>query len=406
MKSWSSNSKTHISDKYVNRSLLMFDSKTHQNNPIGQANKKVQIYVCGITPYDSAHLGHAFTYLTFDLVIRTLNFIGRKTNYVQNITDIDDPLFERARQSGSKWQSIVESQLDVYRSDMSALNILPPDHFVGVMENMELIISRIGQTISNDLSYQIGTEWYFKTDPAKLSKLVESIPKNELLLMAKERGCDTDRQGKINALDPIIWKASKEDEPTWKEEFGTGRPGWHIQCISLANKYAELPLDIQGGGKDLIFPHHSMSEEQNSALGFGELALNYCHVGMVSYQGSKMSKSKGNLVFVHQLISEGISPMVIRLALMMHHWRSDWEYKNELIEDAKQTFGDLSIKFRGKFVSQSDQDKIIEIMLNDLDVPKALSFLKEVKPLSESTNNVSIDLLLEALLGLKLEDVA
>jgi L-cysteine:1D-myo-inositol 2-amino-2-deoxy-alpha-D-glucopyranoside ligase len=406
MKSWSSNSKTHISDKYVNRSLLMFDSKTHQNNPIGQANKKVQIYVCGITPYDSAHLGHAFTYLTFDLVIRTLNFIGRKTNYVQNITDIDDPLFERARQSGSNWQSIVESQLDVYRSDMSALNILPPDHFVGVMENMELIISRIGQTISNDLSYQIGTEWYFKTDPAKLSKLVESTPNNELLLVAKERGCDTDRQGKINALDPIIWKASKEDEPNWKEEFGTGRPGWHIQCISLANKYAELPLDIQGGGKDLIFPHHSMSEEQNSALGFGELALNYCHVGMVSYQGSKMSKSKGNLVFVHQLIAEGISPMVIRLALMMHHWRLDWEYKNELIDDAKQTFSDLSIKFRGKFVSQSDQDKIIEIMLNDLDVPKVLTFLKEVKPLAESTNNVSIDLLLEALLGLKLEDVA
>ena len=406
MKSWSSNSKTHISDKYVNRSLLMFDSKTQQNNPIGQANKKVQIYVCGITPYDSAHLGHAFTYLTFDLVIRTLNFIGKKTNYVQNITDIDDPLFERARQSGANWQSIVQSQLEVYRSDMSALNILPPDHFVGVMENMELIISRIGQTISNDLSYQIGTEWYFKTDPAKLSKLVESIPNNELLLMAKERGCDTDRQGKINALDPIIWKASKEDEPNWKEEFGTGRPGWHIQCISLANKYAELPLDIQGGGKDLIFPHHSMSEEQNSALGFGELALNYCHVGMVSYQGSKMSKSKGNLVFVHQLISEGISPMVIRLALMMHHWRSDWEYKNELIEDARQTFGDLSIKLSGKFVSQSDQDKIIEIMLNDLDVPKVLSFLKEVKPLSESTNNVSIDLLLEALLGLKLEDVA
>jgi L-cysteine:1D-myo-inositol 2-amino-2-deoxy-alpha-D-glucopyranoside ligase len=406
MKSWSSNSKTHVSDKYVNRSLLMFDSKTHQNNPIGQADKKAQIYVCGITPYDSAHLGHAFTYLTFDLVIRTLNFIGRKTNYVQNITDIDDPLFERARQSGSKWQSIVQSQLDVYRSDMSALNILPPDHFVGVMENIELIISRISQTISNDLSYQIGTEWYFKTDPAKLSNLVESIPYNELLLMAKERGCDTDRQGKINALDPIIWKASKEDEPTWKEEFGTGRPGWHIQCISLANKYAELPLDIQGGGKDLIFPHHSMSEEQNSALGFGELALNYCHVGMVSYQGSKMSKSKGNLVFVHQLISEGISPMVIRLALMMHHWRSDWEYKNELIEDARQTFGDLSIKFRGKFVSQSDQDKIIEILLNDLDVPKVLIFLKEVKPLSESTNNVSIDLLLEALLGLKLEDVA
>jgi len=406
MKSWRSKSITHSSNKYKNDSLFMFDSKSQQNNEIGRNGKKVQIYVCGITPYDSAHLGHAFTYLTFDLVIRALNFIGRETNYVQNITDIDDPLFERARISGTSWQSIVDSQMDIYRTDMSALNILAPDHFVGVMENMELIISRIGETISRDLSYQIGTEWYFKTDSEKLSKLVASIPKNELLLMAKERGCDTDRQGKVNPLDPIIWKASKEDEPNWKEDFGTGRPGWHIQCISLANKYAELPLDIQGGGKDLIFPHHSMSEEQNAALGFGELALNYCHVGMVSYQGSKMSKSKGNLVFVHQLIDEGISPMVIRLALMSHHWRSDWEYTKDLIDESREFYSELSNKFRGKFISQIDQDKLIEIMLNDLDAPNVLSLLKEVKPLSESQNNVSIDLLLEALLGLKLEDVA
>jgi len=406
MKSWTSDLVNQVSNNYSNQSLFMFDSKSQQNNEIGRNGKKVQIYVCGITPYDSAHLGHAFTYLTFDLVIRALNFIGRETNYVQNITDIDDPLFERARISGTSWQSIVDSQMDIYRTDMSALNILAPDHFVGVMENMELIISRIGETISRDLSYQIGTEWYFKTDSEKLSKLVASIPKNELLLMAKERGCDTDRQGKVNPLDPIIWKASKEDEPNWKEDFGTGRPGWHIQCISLANKYAELPLDIQGGGKDLIFPHHSMSEEQNAALGFGELALNYCHVGMVSYQGSKMSKSKGNLVFVHQLIDEGISPMVIRLALMSHHWRSDWEYTKDLIDESREFYSELSNKFKGKFISQIDQDKLIEIMLNDLDVPNVLSFLKEVKPLSESQNNVSIDLLLEALLGLKLEDVA
>lgn len=406
MKSWLSNSISQSSQDYLSESLRLFDSKSLKINPIGQVDKKIQIYVCGITPYDSAHLGHAFTYLTFDLVIRTLNFIGRKTNYVQNITDIDDPLFERARKTGAEWQTIVDSQLDIYRSDMSALNILPPDHFVGVVENMDLIISQIKQTVSSNLSYQIGTEWYFKTDSNKLSKLVASIPKDELLVMAKERGCDTDRVGKINALDPIIWKASKDGEPNWKEEFGTGRPGWHIQCISLANEYAELPLDIQGGGKDLIFPHHSMSEEQNSALGFGELALNYCHVGMVSYQGSKMSKSKGNLVFVHELIAEGISPMVIRLALMQHHWRTDWEYKKELIDDSKALFTELSVKFRGKFMSQIDQDQIIQIMLNDLDVPKVLIFLKEVKPLSESANNVSIDLLVEELLGLKLEDVA
>jgi L-cysteine:1D-myo-inositol 2-amino-2-deoxy-alpha-D-glucopyranoside ligase len=149
-----------------------------------------------------------------------------------------------------------------------------------------------------------------------------------------------------------------------------------------------------------------MSEEQNSALGFGDLAINYCHVGMVSYLGSKMSKSKGNLVFVHQLIEEGISPMVVRLALMQHHWRSDWEYKKEMIEESRSNYIDLSKKLRGKFINQHDQDKIINIVLNDLDVPKVLNFLKEVKPLSESENNVSIDLFLEDLLGLILEDVA
>jgi len=406
MKSWSDNSTILPSNKYLDQDLSLFDSKSKKINSIGRLNKKIQIYVCGITPYDSAHLGHAFTYLTFDLVIRTLRFIGKQTNYVQNITDIDDPLFERARKTGVNWQSIVDSQLNIYRSDMSALNILPPDHFVGVMENMELIISRIGQSISNDLSYQLGSEWYFKTEPEKLSKLVSDVPNDELLVMAKERGCDTDRPGKVNPLDPIIWKASKDDEPNWKEEFGAGRPGWHIQCISLANEYAQLPLDIQGGGKDLIFPHHSMSEEQNSALGFGELALNYCHVGMVSYQGSKMSKSKGNLVFVHQLMAEGISPMVIRLILMQHHWTSDWEYKKELVDISKSLYTELSQKFKGKFISQTDQDKIIKIILNNLDVPKVLSFLKEIKPLTESSNNVSIDLVLETLLGLKLEDVA
>ena len=155
MKSWSSNSISQSSNDYLSESLRLFDTKSKKINPIGQVDKKIQIYVCGITPYDSAHLGHAFTYLTFDLIIRALNFIGRKTNYVQNITDIDDPLFERARKTGTDWQTIVDSQLDIYRKDMSALNILPPDHFVGVMENMELIISQIGQTISNDLSYQI-----------------------------------------------------------------------------------------------------------------------------------------------------------------------------------------------------------------------------------------------------------
>ena len=199
-----------------------------------------------------------------------------------------------------------------------------------------------------------------------------------------------------------MWKASKADEPSWSESFGTGRPGWHIQCICLANKFALLPLDIQGGGKDLIFPHHAMSEEQSESLGFGELALNYCHVGMVSYQGSKMSKSKGNLVFVHELLNQGISPMVIRLALMLHHWQDDWEFDSDIIEQATKIYLNLSQNLGAKYMSKADVETIVNLCLNNLDIPKVISFLLELKPLAHSDDGLAIDSVLQSLLGLKL----
>ena len=403
MKSWPEVYIPTIDSKFDFPELSLLNSST-QKIEVLPLKKTYRMYVCGITPYDSTHLGHAATYLSFDLINRYLRAIKSEVNYVQNITDIDDPLLERAARDGVDWQDLANSQIDLFRSDMTALHIIPPKSYIGAVEAIPLVIEKIQDLEVAQSIYHVENDLYFRVfhDPEFGSR--SNLSDAESQKIFAERGGDPGRSGKENPLDSLVWSAKRPNEPSWPSPFGEGRPGWHIQCISLANKYAELPLDIQGGGKDLIFPHHSMSEEQNSALGFGELALNYCHVGMVSYQGSKMSKSKGNLVFVHQLISEGISPMVIRLALMMHHWRSDWEYKNELIAYAKQSFRDLSIKLRGKFVSQSDQDKIIEIMLNDLDVPKVLSFLKEVKPLSESTNNVSIDLLLEALLGLKLKD--
>ena len=403
MKSWSLEKSKYISNNFPPQSLRMFDSKTQSLQYVGKDEKEVQIYVCGITPYDSAHLGHAFTYLTFDLIIRALNYIGKKTNYVQNVTDIDDPLFERARKNNSKWEEIVNSQLEIYRQDMTALNVLPPDHFVGVMENMDLIIEQIRSTIDKGLSYQIGTEWYFKIKNENLSQLVSKIPESQLVDLAKERGCDTERPGKLNPIDPIIWKASKDGEPIWQQDFGTGRPGWHIQCISLAHKYAKFPLDIQGGGKDLVFPHHSMCEEQTKALGFGELAKNYIHVGMVSYQGSKMSKSKGNLVFVHKLIERGVSPMVIRLSLIMQKWNSDWEFEDEMMQETSNFYDDLSKKLNGKFMTKQDEQNILAFILEDLGVNKAIKYLYEIQPLNDSINNISINDFLESLLGLRLK---
>ena len=402
MKSWTVNTENIISKDFDTLTLNIYDTKSQKIQALRRTDKTTQIYVCGITPYDSAHLGHAFTYLAFDLMIRAMNFIGMKTNYVQNVTDIDDPLFERARKSGVEWQQIVHSQLDIYRADMSKLNILPPTEFVGVMENMELIIDGIGKSIAGKSTYKIDTEHYFETQKNSRSKLVENFSREELIVLAKERGCDTERSGKHDPLDPILWKASKADEPSWSESFGTGRPGWHIQCICLANKFALLPLDIQGGGKDLIFPHHAMSEEQSESLGFGELALNYCHVGMVSYQGSKMSKSKGNLVFVHELLNQGISPMVIRLALMLHHWQDDWEFDSDIIEQATKIYLNLSQNLGAKYMSKADVETIVNLCLNNLDIPKVISFLLELKPIAHSDDGLAIDSVLQSLLGLKL----
>ena len=282
MRSWTVNPSNIEVAGLENHSLRIFDSKTQRINLIPKQPEPIQIYVCGITPYDSAHLGHAFTYLAFDLMIRAMRVTKQNVNYVQNVTDIDDPLFERSRKTNKKWTSIVDDQLEIYRKDMQALNIMAPDHFVGVVENIDTINDEIEKTIKRKLTYQLGTKWYFQTRKDNKSLLVKDVKDHELITLANERGCDTDTPGKLNAIDPIVWKESKEDEPSWNREFGTGRPGWHIQCISLANKYAKLQLHIQGGGKDLIFPHHAMCEEQAIALGLGDLATNYCHVGMVA----------------------------------------------------------------------------------------------------------------------------
>lgn len=403
MRSWDLDTSLIRSNQFAENSLTIFDSKTNQPNAIKRSNRKVQIYVCGITPYDSAHLGHAFTYLTFDLMIRAMNFIGIDTHYVQNVTDIDDPLFERARSTSTKWQEIVDSQIEIYRQDMQVLNILPPNDFVSVQENIDAIREKIRETIQKDLTYQLGSEIYFKTSQRNESKLVDGFSSESLIAQANERGCDTDREGKANPIDPILWKASKIDEPSWIESFGPGRPGWHIQCVSIVDKFADLPLDIQGGGKDLLFPHHAMCDEQSRALGLGDLAHNYCHVGMVSYQGSKMSKSKGNLVFVHKLISEGVEPMVVRLALMTNHWQEDWEWDNSLLDETKKLLLTLNKKFYDKFVTDEDLKQIVEMCLDNLSIPHVLNFLINHDFQDDPSRKTSMREVLDSLLGIILE---
>lgn len=404
MKSWN---KPELVDfnfykNYELKQLNLFDSRRQKTTKIPRKSDELKLYVCGITPYDSAHLGHAFTYVTFDSIIRILNFIGQKTTYAQNITDLDDPLFERARSTNRSWREIVTEQVEIYRQDMTALNVIPPDFFVGVEENINLVIQEIDEI--KDFSYQLDDKTYFKKQSNLNSRLVSDKSNQDLIQIASERGCDVSTLGKLNPLDPILWRSSGKDEPEWKTSYGSGRPGWHIQCISLAQKYLNLPFDIQGGGKDLIYPHHSMCDEITQITKNKDFAQVYCHVGMVSFEGSKMSKSKGNLVFVHQLIKMGTDPLLIRLMLISKTWNQDWEFNFDELKKFEDLFSKLK-SLSHKYIGINNLEYIIDFILNDLDFSSAIQYILNIDKFEYSKDLISLGEVMNNLFGLSFNNV-
>lgn len=404
MKSWN---KPELVDfnfykNYELKQLNLFDSRTQKTTKIPRKSDDLKLYVCGITPYDSAHLGHAFTYVTFDSIIRILNFIGQKTTYAQNVTDLDDPLFERARLTNKPWREIVTEQVEIYRKDMTALNVIPPDFFVGVEENINLVIQEIDEI--KDFSYQLDDKTYFKKQTNLNSRLVADKSNQDLIQIASERGCDVSTLGKLNPLDPILWRSSGKDEPEWKTSYGSGRPGWHIQCISLAQKYLNLPFDIQGGGKDLIYPHHSMCDEITQITKNKDFAQVYCHVGMVSFEGSKMSKSKGNLVFVHQLIKMGTDPLLIRLMLISKTWNQDWEFNFDELKKFEDLFSKLK-SLSHKYIGINNLEYIIDFILNDLDFSSAIQYILNIDKFEYSKDLISLGEVMNNLFGLSFNNV-
>lgn len=325
----------HKDDWFKNQnleSIKVFDSQVKSLKNLGLNRETISIYVCGLTPYDSAHLGHAFTYSVFDVLVRFLKLSNKKVKYVQNITDVDDPLFERARRDSVNWQNIASSQIDKFIFDMESIGVNPPDIFTAVSDEMSAIKDANNRLLNLDALYQVSTDWYYKI-PHVEHPLIKDFALEDLLTIFSERGGDPYRDGKKNPLDPIVWKQSLPDEPAWESELGSGRPGWHIECVAIIEKYLELPLLIQGGGKDLIFPHHTMCSWQIQSLSKNELAQSYLHAGLVSYQGEKMSKSLGNLVFVSDLIEKGFSQAAIRIQLLDKPWHEDWEwFESDLIQ--------------------------------------------------------------------------
>jgi L-cysteine:1D-myo-inositol 2-amino-2-deoxy-alpha-D-glucopyranoside ligase len=286
-----------------------------------------RMYVCGITPYDATHLGHAATYLAFDLVQRVWRDAGRSVRYVQNVTDVDDPLLERAAQVGEEWTDIAAREIDLFRADMTALRVLPPDELVGAVEAIPEISEAIGQLLVAGKAYRVEEDVYFPVAAAPGFGGESNYDRARMLELFAERGGDPERDGKRDRLDSLLWRAQRPGEPSWDTRLGPGRPGWHIECSVIALNRLGMGFDVQGGGSDLIFPHHEHSAAHAEALtGSAPFARSYVHAGMIGLDGEKMSKSRGNLVLVSKLRTAGVDPMAVRLALLDGHYRADREW--------------------------------------------------------------------------------
>ncbi|CAN5510924.1 cysteine--1-D-myo-inosityl 2-amino-2-deoxy-alpha-D-glucopyranoside ligase [soil metagenome] len=292
-----------------------------------EAAHKAGVYVCGITPYDATHLGHAATMLAFDLVQRVWLDAGLSVTYTQNVTDIDDPLLERAERDGVDWQDLAQREVQLFRGDMEALRMLAPQHFTGVVESMDLVVAAIERLRAAGVTYEVDGDLYFDSSRDESFGRVSGLDRETMLGLFGERGGDPERSGKRDPLDWLLWRAERTGEPAWDSPLGAGRPGWHVECAAMAVEHLGMGFEIQGGGSDLVFPHHEMSAaEAEMAFVSAPFAQAYVHAGMVGLDGDKMSKSRGNLVLVSELLMAGVDPMALRLALLSHHYRTDWSW--------------------------------------------------------------------------------
>ena len=340
---------------------------------------KYQMYVCGITPYDATHLGHAATYLTFDLVNRYWRALGAEVNYIQNITDIDDPLLERANRDGVDWKELAHSQIDLFRSDMELLRVLPPTHYEGAVDAIPDVVEAIQRLDQAGSVYNVDSDKYFEVHVDEDFGNESHLSESEMLEIFAERGGDPQRSGKKSPLDALLWLAHRDDEPAWPSIYGDGRPGWHIECAAIALKFADVQedfiIDIQGGGKDLIFPHHEMSASQVKLLTGKTLARAYVHAALIGLDGEKMSKSRGNLVFVSKLIESGVNPMAIRWALLKRPYCQEYMWLRNETEIAQQEIDTLIEKLKQSDVPPTNTliDSIYDFLADDLKSADAIA---------------------------------
>ena len=318
--------------------LRLYDSADRQVRPTSVGDTAT-MYVCGITPYDATHLGHAATYLAFDLIYRIWRDNGHRVHYVQNVTDVDDPLFDRAARDGVDWRDLGSQQTQLFREDMTALRVLPPQDYVGATEAIDEVVELVEKLLASGAAYVVDDpdhpDIYFRADATIQFGYESNYDHGTMMQLFAERGGDPDRAGKAEPLDALLWRAQRPGEPSWPSPFGPGRPGWHVECSAIALSRIGFGFDVQGGGSDLIFPHHEFSAAHaESATGERRFARHYVHAGMIGWDGHKMSKSRGNLVLVSQLRAEGVDPAAIRLGLLAGHYRSDRFWSDDVLAEA------------------------------------------------------------------------
>ncbi|MFC1404099.1 MULTISPECIES: cysteine--1-D-myo-inosityl 2-amino-2-deoxy-alpha-D-glucopyranoside ligase [Streptacidiphilus] len=357
--------------------LRIFDTSAGEVRT-SEPGPTARLYVCGITPYDATHLGHAATYNAFDLIQRVWRDAGHDVEYVQNVTDVDDPLLERATATGQDWTELAERETALFREDMTALRMLPPAHYIGAVEAIPSIVPLIKDLLDSGAAYRLDGDIYFSVASDPHFGEVSRLDEEQMLRFFGERGGDPDRPGKKHRLDPMLWLAARPDEPAWDTEIGHGRPGWHIECVAIALQYLGMEFDVQGGGSDLAFPHHEMGASHAQVLTKSHpFARAYVHAGMVGLHGEKMSKSRGNLVFVSQLRRDGVEPAAIRLALLAHHYRSDWEWTDADLLRAQERLA----RWRAAVSRPDGPDaaatlaEVREALADDLNSPRALAVI-------------------------------
>lgn len=383
MKAWSDLYIPPLDARFSLAALSLHDTVTSSVKTLAR-KKTYRIYVCGITPYDATHLGHANTYLAFDLVNRYLRASGAQVNFVENITDIDDPLLERAARDGIDWEDLAHSQIELFKSDMVALHVIPPAHYIGAVEAIPQVVDAIKALQEKGMVYNVEQDLYFEVRSDSDFGRRSNLSASEMLEIFAQRGGDPLRPGKKDPLDALLWLAQRPNEPGWSSEFGAGRPGWHIECCAIALNYldiapdGETSVDIQGGGSDLIFPHHEMSAAQSKMINGREFASHYVHAGMIGLDGEKMSKSKGNLVLVSNLLKEGHDAMAIRLALLSNHYRNDHMWTNGDLVEAEGLLDQMRIALSRMEVAPTDAtiNEIISALADDLDTPRAIKSLR------------------------------